>query len=239
MEQLQHILFIDIETATLTNGFSSLPEGLQQQWVRKATILLNRSGEDKEPAQFFEEKAGIFAEFGKVVCIGLGCYVKEGDQWKFMLKSLADTDEKILLNKFIQALGKFSSLHPNMRLCGHNIKEFDVPFICRRMIINGIPLPKPLQLHGVRPWEVPHIDTLELWRFGDHKHYTTLALLAEILGIPSPKDDIDGSHVSAIYWSENNLQRICEYCLKDVATTAKIYLRLKGLEDINATIEYL
>lgn len=239
MEHLENILFIDIETTTLTNKFSTLPEGLQQQWIRKSNVLLSRMNEDKEPDAFYEEKAGIFAEFGKVVCIGLGCYVKEDEGWKFMLKSLADDDEKILLNRFVQAIAKFSSLHKTVRFCGHNIREFDIPFLCRRMIIHGMDLPKPLQLHGMRPWEIPHIDTLELWRFGDYKHYTTLALLAEILGIPSPKDDIDGSMVSSIYWNENDLDRISAYCLKDVITTAKIYLRLKGITDVDAVIEYL
>lgn len=239
MEHLAHILFIDIETATLTNEFSELSEGLQQQWIRKSNVLLSRMGEDKEPATFYEEKAGIFAEFGKVVCIGLGCYMKEDNEWKFVLKSITDNDEKVLLNRFIQALAKFSSLHKTVRLCGHNIREFDLPFLCRRMIIHGMDLPKPFRLHGMKPWEIPHIDTLELWRFGDYKHYTTLALLAEVLGIPTPKDDIDGSRVSSVYWKENDPERISKYCLKDVLTTAKIFLRLKGIEDIDAGVEYL
>ncbi len=239
MEHLEPILFIDIETATLTNEFSELPEGLQAQWVRKSNVLLARSGEEKEPADFYKDKAGIFAEFGKVVCIGLGCYMKEDGQWKFMLKSLTDNDEKKLLDTFLQALAKFTALNKQVRFCGHNIREFDIPFLCRRMIIHGMDLPKPFQLHGMKPWENPHIDTLELWRFGDYKHYTTLALLAESLGIPSPKDDIDGSMVSSVYWRENDLERIGKYCLKDVLTTAKIFLRLKGIDHVDAVEEYL
>jgi len=239
MEQLHNILFIDIETATGAPSFSHLSENMQEQWKRKAKILLARSEEDKDTAQFYEEKAAIFAEFGKVVCIGLGAYIKEEHDWKFVMKSITDDDEKILLNEFADAVSRFGSQRKQVVFCGHNIKEFDIPFLCRRMLIHGISLPKAMQLHGKKPWDVPHIDTLELWRFGDYKHYITLALLAEILGIPSPKDDIDGSMVSALYWKENDKTRIGTYCLKDVHTTAAIYLKLKNIADMHAEKVYL
>lgn len=119
-----------------------------------------------------------------------------------------------------------------MQFCGHNIKEFDIPFLCRRMVIQGMQLPECLKLHGKKPWEVPHLDTLELWRFGDYKNYTSLSLLAEVLGIPSPKEDIDGSMVADVYWKQNDLKRISTYCLRDVYTTARVYLRLKGMTDL-------
>ncbi|HTN44731.1 MAG TPA: ribonuclease H-like domain-containing protein [Flavipsychrobacter sp.] len=239
MKHLENILFIDIETASVVPDYSFLTNGMQQQWNRKAKMLTSRNQEEKEAATFFDEKAGIFSEFGRVVCIGLGCYVKEGNFWKFMMKSFSGEDEKILLIQFTEALQRFSSLQKTMRFCGHNIKEFDIPFLCRRMVINGIELPKSMQLSGAKPWDIPHLDTLELWRFGDYKHYITLELLSEVLGIPSPKDDIDGSRVSDIFWKEKDLQRISTYCLKDVYTTASIYLKLKGIPDINAQPEYL
>lgn len=239
MRNLEEILFIDIETATVTQAYDDLRPAMQEQWSRKTQSVSNRCNEEKEPSDFFQEKAAIFAEFGKVVCIGLGGYVKDGEGWKFIMKSITGDDEKILLTEFTESLERFSSLHKRAKFCGHNIKEFDVPFLCRRMLINGISLPPLMQLTGMRPWEIPHIDTLELWRFGDYKHYITLALLAEVLGIPSPKDDIDGSMVSTVYWNDRNLARISHYCLKDVFTTAKIYLKLKGIEDIQAQPEYI
>ncbi len=239
MEHLQQVLFIDIETATLTSEFSLLSQGMQEQWVKKSKQLQSRVADESEPSLFYEEKAGIFAEFGRVVCVGLGCYQKEGNEWKFLLKSIYGNDEKVLLNKLVESIEKFYSQHKIVKFCGHNIKEFDIPFLCRRMIINGIALPKSMQLTSLKPWEIPHIDTLELWRFGDYKHYITLALLAETLGIPSPKDDIDGSMVSEVFWKENNLKRITDYCLKDVYTTAKIFTRLKGIDITETEVVYI
>ena len=93
------------------------------------------------------------------------------------------------------------------------------------MVIHGIELPRVLNLFGKKPWEVPHLDTLQLWKFGDFKHYTSLSLLTEILGIPSPKDDIDGSDVAQVYYKEKNLARIVRYCEKDVLSLAQVILR--------------
>lgn len=229
MEQLKHILFIDIETAPCVPEFSLLSEGMQEQWLRKAKYLKSSNELLTEPAHLFDEKAGIFSEFAKVVSICLGCLVEMDGEWKFALKSITEDDEKHLLNTFITAVSKFSDKFHNLQFCGHNIKEFDIPFLCRRMIINDLPLPDILQLHGKKPWEITHIDTLELWKFGDYKHFTSLALLAEVLGIPSPKDDIDGSMVGEVYWKEKNLARISKYCMQDVYTTAKVYFRLVGI----------
>jgi DNA polymerase elongation subunit (family B) len=126
-----------------------------------------------------------------------------------------------------------------MKFCGHNIKEFDLPFLCRRMIINGLSLAPALQLNNKKPWEITHIDTLELWKFGDYKNYTSLALLAEVLGIPSPKSDIDGSMVGKVYWEEKNTERIAQYCMQDVLTTAKVFLKLSGLQEMDMQVAYL
>jgi len=239
VEVLKHTLFIDIETASCVSDYDLLSGGLREQWVKKSKYLKTNNGEDAAPSVLFDDRAGIFSEFAKVVCIGIGCLVEKDGVWTMPLKALHDDDEKALLAKFCEALGKFTNQFPDLKFCGHNIKEFDIPFICRRMIINGMQLPECMQLHGKKPWEIPHIDTLELWKFGDHKHYTSLALLAEVLGIPSPKDDIDGSMVSEVYWKERNIERINRYCLQDVFTTAKVYLRLKGINHIQPEPQYI
>lgn len=232
MESLKQILFIDIETAPCAASFDHLSENMQALWLRKAKSLKGSAEPKPLPDVIFEEKSGIFSEFAKVVCIGLGCLVEQEEGWKILLKSISGHDEKVLLNQFCKALTRFTDRFPNLVFCGHNIKEFDIPFLCRRMIIHRMSLPECMQLQGIKPWNIPHIDTLELWRFGDYKNYTALGLLAEVLGIPSPKDDIDGSMVGKVYWQEKNLERINRYCLQDVLTTAKIYLRLQNLDDI-------
>ena len=232
MEQLKHILFIDIETAPCAGRYDDLSENLQLQWVRKTNFWKKNPDEETSPALLFSERAGIFSEFARVVCIGIGCLVESEGKWKMVLKALSDQDEKVLLNKFCAAISRFTEQFRDLQFCGHNIKEFDIPFLCRRMIIQGMQLPVCLQIHGKKPWEVTHLDTLELWRFGDFKHFTSLALLAEVLGIPSPKDDLDGSMVGDVFWKDGDLERINRYCLQDVYTTARVYLRLKGYHDV-------
>lgn len=242
LEALKHLLFIDIETASGHLSFDELSEGLQQEWLRKAQTKWNAEPEDA-PRLFFE-KAAILAEFGKIVCISVGCLRQRGEELKLLLRSYASEDEKSLLksfceglNKFIQSLGG-GQARP-LTFVGHNIKEFDLPYISRRLIIQGMPLPECMRLHGKKPWEVPHLDTMQLWGFGDVKAFTRLALLAEVLGIPSPKDDINGADVTRVYWQEKDLTRIATYCQKDVETTAKIYLRLMGHPEIHFRSEIL
>ncbi len=232
MEQLSHILFIDIETVSVVPGYSMLSEGMQAQWDRKARYLKSTEVETPDSAQLFSEKAGIFSEFAKVVCISIGSFVRQQDKWTFRLKSIVNENEKFLLQDFHDLVARFSAYHSDLRFCGHNIKEFDIPFLCRRMMINGVHLPDVMQLSGKKPWEINHIDTLELWRFGDYKHFTSLALLAEVFGLPSPKDDMDGSMVGQVYWETHDLDRIAKYCMQDVLTTAKVFLKLKGLGDM-------
>lgn len=232
MEALQHILFIDIETVSVQPEYSMLTEGLQSAWVHKSKYLKSNISENAEPSMLFTEKAGIFSEFAKVVCIGIGSLQRTGEQWRIRLKSLVNDDEKILLNDFCELLARFTDHYPNLQFCGHNIKEFDIPFLCRRMVINSMSLPHCMQLSGKKPWEITHLDTLEMWRFGDYKHYTALSLLAEVLGIPSPKHDLDGSKVGDVYWKEQDLARIGRYCLEDVLTTARVFLKLKGLQHV-------
>ncbi|RYD91164.1 MAG: 3'-5' exonuclease, partial [Sphingobacteriales bacterium] len=170
------------------------------------------------------ERAGIYAEFGKIICISCGCIHADGDERKLLLKSYAGDDEAALLREFATSLQQHWA-RPDRYLCAHNGKEFDYPYLCRRMIINGIAIPEPLLIAGRKPWEVRHLDTMELWKFGDFKSYTSLNLLAAALGVPSPKDDIDGSMVGDVYWKEKDLDRIVRYCQKDVITLANVLLR--------------
>ncbi len=237
-EQLKSILFIDIETVPIQPKLSDLSENMQQLWIKKSKLLRTDKPEDADPAKLFEERGGIFSEFSKVVCIGIGSLVQQENEWTFRLKSLCENDEKILLNNFLSILERFNSANKEMKFCGHNIKEFDLPFLCRRLIINGIPLPPPLQLNNKKPWEIPHLDTLEMWKFGDYKNYTSLALLAEVLNIPSPKNDIDGSMVSRVFWEEKDNERIAKYCMQDVLTTAKVFMHLCGHKDIEVNPIY-
>lgn len=222
--QLENILFLDLETVKITRQYHELEERLKKQWDKKSSFL-NREG-DKLPEEIFKEKGGIYAEFGKIVAIGLGFINIEKEGPTLRIKVLKDHDEKALLSEFIDIVNKFS---PNdLCFCAHNGKEFDFPFLSRRMLVNGLVLPEPLRISGKKPWEVKHLDTLDLWKFGDYKHYTSLELLAALFGIPTSKDDIDGSMVDAIYYDENDLDRICRYCAQDVVVTAQLYMRLTG-----------
>ncbi|HNP18430.1 MAG TPA: 3'-5' exonuclease [Fulvivirga sp.] len=223
--ELRDILFLDIETVGQTNDFSALEERLKKQWARKASFLKREEGVTDEA--LFNERAGIYAEFGKVVVIGLGFFHQEGDQLQFRTKALADHNEHKLLEQFKALLSKMS---PDLRLCAHNGKEFDFPYLSRRMLINGISLPTVLNLSGKKPWEVNHLDTMDMWKFGDWKNYTSLDLLAAIFGIESSKTDMDGSMVNSAYYNDDGLDKIATYCLQDVVVTAKIYAKLKSID---------
>jgi len=238
MEELKRILFIDIETVPIVSDYQALTETLQKEWTRKSKFIKGSAGEQLEPAAAFE-RAGIYSEFAKVVCIGMGSLQQQNGAWQLRLKSLTNDNETILLKQFCDMLGRFVKNAPDMKFSGHNIKEFDIPFLCRRMVINGICLPDPMQIGGKKPWEISHVDTLEMWRFGDYKHYTSLALLAAVLDIPSPKEDIDGSMVADVYWKDKDLPRIAKYCLQDVLTSAKVFLKLKGINNVSPEAVYV
>lgn len=223
------ILVIDIETIRSTATYDDLSERMQKQWDKKAFNL--RNIEEITPDEMYHERAGIYAEFGQVIVIAVGFYVYQEEEWHFRVRSIVNDDEKQLLEEFVELLTKFK---PNTTfLCGHNGKEFDFPYIARRLLVNGLPLPEIIDTAGKKPWEVNHIDTMELWKFGDYKHFTSLDLLAAIFKIPSSKSDIDGSQISHVYYQENEegkgLKRIAEYCARDVIVTAQLLLRLKGL----------
>jgi len=221
---LQKILFLDIETVPETEKFEELSD-LKQELFSKKTEY-QRKTDEISPKDFYQ-RAGIWAEFGKIICISVGFFTQEGGKQKFRLTSFYG-DEKKLLEDFKKLINKHFN-KPEHLLCAHNGKEFDFPFIARRMIINRIDLPDKLDLFGKKPWEVAHLDTLDLWKFGDYKHYTSLQLLTNILDIPSPKDDIDGSQVAEVYYKEKDLQRIVKYCEKDTIAVAQLLLRYKNL----------
>lgn len=217
-----NILFLDIETAPQFENYKHLPEDWRELWNQKAQHLI-RNKEYETPETIYE-RAGIYAEFGKIICISCGYILGEGNQKKLIVKSFCDTDEHKLLTAFSAMLTRWSGR--DKVLCAHNGKEFDYPYLCRRMIVNRIPIPDTLQVAGKKPWDVKHLDTMEFWKFGDYKSYTSLNLLAKVLGIPSSKDDIDGSMVYSVYWIDKDLDRIVTYCQKDVVTLTQIYLRL-------------
>ena len=222
--RLENILFLDIETVPEVESFTDLDEELQLLWDHKTQYQRR----DEASAEDFYNRAGIWAEFGKIICISVGYFNFKNDIRNFRVTSFFGDEVKILKD-FSQLLNDHFS-GPNHLLCGHNAKEFDLPFIARRMIINKISLPSKLNLVGKKPWEIPHLDTLEMWKFGDYKHFTSLKLLAKILGIPSPKDDIDGSEVATVYYKENDIDRIVTYCEKDTLTVAQIFLRMRNEE---------
>lgn len=225
----ENILFLDIETVPEVENFQELTEvkkelfALKTNYQRKPKTI---SDEEISPEEFYS-KAGVWAEFGKIVCISVGYFVLQGSERRFRTKSFFGDDEVVVLNEFKTLIENHFN-DPKHLLCGHNGKEFDFPFIARRMIIHQIPLPSKLNLFGKKPWEVPHLDTLELWKFGDFKHYTSLKLLTTILNIPSPKDDIDGSQVAAVYYKEKDLKRIATYCEKDTVAVAQLFLRFNN-----------
>lgn len=219
-------LIIDIETVSGQKNISDLKDALQEHWERKANFLKLEPVEVDNPNLSYFNRAGIYAEFGKIICIGIGFVNREQKQVR--IKSYANDNEAQLLADFLELIHKLEKEHKtNVIFCGHNIKEFDLPYICRRLIVSGFALPESLNLSGLKPWQINHQDTLELWRFGDYKHYTSLDLLAQVLDVPSSKTDIDGSEVNTVYWNDNDLNRIAAYCSRDIFTTALVYLRLK------------
>ncbi|HVG15544.1 MAG TPA: 3'-5' exonuclease [Chitinophagaceae bacterium] len=234
-----NILFLDIETVSQFETHDHMPDDWKELWALKAQFLLRNK--ESETSETVYERAGIYAEFGKIVCISCGCLQGGNEDRRLLIKSYSGHDEKKLLEDFAGMLQKWSG-DADKYLCAHNGKEFDYPYICRRMVINGIAIPEALKIAGRKPWEVRHLDTMEFWKFGDYKNYTSLKLLAKVLGVPSPKDDIDGSQVNAVYWIEKDLERIVSYCQKDVATLTQVLLRFHCqplIKNENIAIKYV
>ena len=223
-KNLQNFLFLDIETVCCAPTYEQLGERMQFQWQRKASVI-----DPSLPcSKLFKDKAAIYAEFGKVITIAIGrFFLNPEKELSLKIKSFHGDNEKALLTQFREVLEKFPQ--DKLILCAHNGKEFDFPYLCRRMLVNTIAIPEVLNISAKKPWEVRHFDTLDYWKFGDRKNYTSLELLAALFDIPGSKDDIDGSMVSTVYHESNDLDRIAKYCCKDVVVTAQLFLRLNQL----------
>ncbi len=233
---LTQILFLDIETVPGVSDFSLLPQNMACLWEEKFMTLQKYFQEKYDdsvtPAEAYNTNAGIYSEFGKIVCISVGFIYYKNNEMCFRTKSFTAHDERKILQDFSQLVNEHCCTVDYL-FCGHNIKEFDIPYICRRMVINGLTIPYILDVSGKKPWEVAFLDTMELWKFGDRKSFTSLKLLTAVLGIQTPKDDIDGSQVAEVYYQEGNLGRIALYCQKDVLATAQVFLRLNHFDIIN------
>lgn len=226
----EDLIVIDIETASVSASFNLLEEKWQELWEEKTIRILP---EGITAQEFYPQRAGVMAEFSKIVCISIGYFIRE-QQLKIRVKSFYGDDEKKILNDFLQTVSKIESFNNNWCFAGHNIKEFDIPFICRRLLVNNMRIPPYLDFQNMKPWETNIVDTFQYWRFGDYKNFTSLKLLAAAMGVPSSKNDIDGSMVGELYHTGNaqekeiNMKRIATYCQKDVVTTANIILRFKN-----------
>ncbi len=222
---LKNILVLDIETVPQYATYDEVPEVWKELWKKK----MQRDIKEGLTPDGLYQRAGIYAEFGKIICICAGYFFETGDGLQFKVKAFYGDDEKKLLAEFSEAVNKGFSTDEHL-LCGHNSKEFDFPYIARRCLINGLPIPYLLDNAGKKPWEVQLIDTMDMWKFGDYKNFTSLNLLAAVFGIESPKDDIDGSQVWSTYWIDKDLERIKNYCMKDVVTDAQLLLKFKGMD---------
>ena len=224
--EFDKILFLDIETAPQVYNFDELDDAKKQLFLSKTRGI--HQGDETRFEEAYDSRSSIFAEFGKIICISVGfVHVDSLGVRHIRLKSFYHDDEETLLRQFCKLLNENYNTASHI-LCGHNAKEFDLPYICRRLLINGIKLPKILNIAGKKPWEINHIDTMELWKFGDFKAYTSLPLLCNIFNVPTPKDDISGADVARVYYEENDLERIKIYCEKDVAALIQVFLKLKG-----------
>jgi hypothetical protein len=227
--ELNKVIFLDIETVPQQKEFELLNEEQKKLWEQKAKFdSAYKSGEISLSDTY--QRAGIYAEFGKIICISFGYVALEKGQREFRIKSISDKEEKNLLSKLLKLIEGFDK---ETLLCAHNGKEFDFPYICRRLLINGLKIPKILDLQNKKSWEIKHLDTMELWKFGDYKHYTSLDLLANIFNIESSKKEMDGSMVGKVYYEENNLKKIVEYCELDVWVLANVFLKLNSMDTIS------
>jgi len=222
--RMEEVLFLDIETVPQESSFDLLDDDFKQLWEDKS-----RHGREKHGTTISESygDAGIYAEFGKIICVSVGYFAQRLHERVFRVTSFYGHDEKKLLSDFSELLETRTN-HPFRMLCAHNGKEFDFPYLCRRMLISGIRLPQMLDIAGKKPWEIAHLDTMELWKFGDFKNYTSIKVLAKVFGIPTPKDDIDGSQVRGVYYEQNDIDRIEVYCKKDVVTVARLLQCYRG-----------
>ncbi len=224
IEDLKDLIILDIETVSEKPDFDQLDYRFKELWEKKASFLKNEQGHSI--AEQYFDRAAIYAEFGKIITIALGYFQQSKGDISLRIKSCTSHSEPELLNEFVSIVKNFDK--GNLRLCAHNGKEFDYPYICRRLLVNRMDIPECLNIRGKKPWEVNHIDTMEMWKFGDYKSYSSLDLLTAVLSIPSSKQDIDGSQVNTVYYHQNGLDKISKYCQNDVIATANLYLRLNN-----------
>ena len=233
--ELRDILFLDIETVASTDNYEALDERMKTQWARKALFFKRERNQSDE--EIYHERAGIYAEFGKIVCVAVGKFIEtESGELGLKTKAYYGDSETSLLADFKSMIEKMDPV--NLKLCAHNGKEFDYPYMCRRMLVNGISLPPALNIMGKKSWEVQHLDTLDMWKFGDYKHYTSLDLLASLFNIPSSKNGIDGSQVNSVYYQENDLSKIKDYCIQDVVVLAQLFLKLKSINPPSLSVRH-
>lgn len=218
------LIFIDIETVSSGKTFEDLPEEWKALWEKKFSKSLP---DDTSIELYYQQRAALYAEFSRIVCISFGYYNGYRHEQTLRIKSLCGDNEKELLTDFRDIISGFEKHHKNWIFAGHNIKDFDLPFLSRRLIINSLMLPRSMDFYNLKPWEYHVVDTMNIWRFGDFRHFTSLELMAVSLGIPSPKSDIDGSQVAEIFW-QKDFSRIVEYCQRDVLTVANIIRRLNN-----------
>lgn len=226
---MEDILFVDIETVPQAPSYSELDERWKKLWIKKA----QRLAKDEQTPEELYPRAGIYAEFGKIICISVGFLTEANGKREFRIKSFSGDDEKLLLEDFCDLLTEnyYAKSH---FLCAHNGKEFDFPYLCRRIIVNKIEMPDILDLAGKKPWDVKHLDTMQLWKFGDFKNYTSLDLLAALFDLPSSKEELDGSMIFESYYVNQDLQKIRKYCEADVATLASVFLRMNNKSSLEA-----
>jgi uncharacterized protein YprB with RNaseH-like and TPR domain len=227
---LEDLFLLDIETVSSVPDFNLLTDEWKNLWAEKISKSLPP---DVTAEEYYPRRAAILAEFAKVICISTGYFKKEGNEWQLRIKSFYSENERDVLDGFTKTIQQLQTRNSKWIFCGHNIKEFDFPFLWRRMIVNNFVIPSFIDFQNLKPWETPILDTLHLWRFGDYKHYTSLKLLSSTLGIPSPKDDIDGTKVGEVYWVEKDLNRIVSYCEKDVVTVGNVILRFRNMPLLN------
>jgi len=226
---IEDILFLDIETVPQVYDFTLLDQSWKELWSEKTRFLQER---EAKTADEIYERAAIYAEFGKIVCISTAFFYRSGSDLKLRVKSFYSKNEKDLLEEFLTMIERFDQGGQKF-LCGHNSKEFDFPYIARRSLVNGLKLPRMFDLAGKKPWEVNHLDTMQLWKFGDYKHFTSLKLLTKLFNVPTPKEDISGADVGRVFWEEDNLERIRVYCEKDTIAVARLMQRFRNTEIIH------
>lgn len=231
--EIESLVIFDIETTSGTHFVSDMPQNMQDIWVKRAEWLRNQHEDNKEKTdeEIYFNKAGLQAEFGKIVCISISYVRFDGNTPTIKTKSYASDNEKELLSAFFNFAHQIPGKITNAKLCGHAITNFDIPYVFKRGLINGLEVPDIFVAHNKKQWELPYVDTIKIWGNGSWKEsFTSLEIITNALGIESPKDDIDGSEVNSVYWLENDLERIVTYCEKDVIASAQLILKLSGLD---------